>query len=112
MTDTEYQQYLKSPEWKAKALARLKIDDFRCAMCGCRGTAVNALEVHHMGYRNLKEENPYTDLVTLCHVCHKSVHHLMERTTSADGRRGWRDARIPTIHVYTLSGDNVEYQEE
>lgn len=103
----DYKEYLQSDDWKAIAQERMKIDGYRCCMCGCRGTMTNRLEIHHLTYRNLYHERPYEDLLTLCHVCHKSVHRMMERKTSPDGRRGWKDERIPDIHVYTFSGTDT-----
>ena len=103
----DYAEYLQSDHWKELAQERMKIDEYRCCMCGCRGTMTNKLEVHHLTYRNLYHERPYEDLLTLCSLCHKSVHKMMERKTSPDGRRGWKDERIPDIHVYTFSGTDT-----
>lgn len=102
-----YRKYLQSDKWKAISQKRYEIDGYRCAMCGCSGTTGNRLEVHHWSYRSLyaEQDRIYQDLVTLCHCCHKQIHKAMERTTSADGRKGWKDARIPQIHVFDLGGD-------
>lgn len=108
MDNTEYLRYLSSDRWRKKAGERLKIDHFRCCMCGTMGTAINDLEVHHVSYRNIYNEDPYTDLVSLCRICHKSIHKMMERVTSPDGRRGWKSERIPDIHVFNISGEELE----
>ena len=103
----QYLEYLKSAKWRELAEQRMKIDDYKCAMCGCRGTAKNPLEVHHISYKHLyhEESRIYEDLVTLCHVCHKATHTLMERKTNADGRKGWKDSpRIPKVHAFNISG--------
>lgn len=110
-----YQEYLKSDKWKAIAQERLKIDRFMCQGCGCCGTPTNPLEIHHLSYAHLyNEENRiYEDLVTLCRACHKQTHKIMERTTSASGRKGWKDnPRIPQVHVFTVSGTDRQFKEE
>ena len=103
----QYREYLKSDEWRKIAMQRMKIDDFTCQMCGCKGTANNPLEVHHLSYRHLYEEQGriFEDLVTLCHCCHKAIHRALERTTTPTGRKGWKDSpRIPQIHVFNING--------
>ena len=45
MDNYQYQQYLKSDEWKQKARQRAEIDDFKCCMCGATGTMNNPLEI-------------------------------------------------------------------
>ena len=108
MTDQEYQRYLRSNEWKQKAAERLKIDGMTCQCCGSRGTALNELQVHHLTYRNIGAEDVYKDLVTLCRSCHKGVHTMMNRKTSAEGRHGWKDQPgVPKIYVFTMSGEGI-----
>jgi 5-methylcytosine-specific restriction endonuclease McrA len=106
MTNEEYTEYLKSPQWKRIAHRRMEIDGFKCVACESLGTANNPLEVHHLSYRYLgnEESRIYEDLVTLCHVCHKTIHNTMNRTTSPSGRRGWKDnGCIPKLVVFDLS---------
>lgn len=113
MTDEEYNEYLKSDRWKKKAEERIKIDNYRCQGCGCCGTIENPLEVHHLSYTDLGNEDVYTQLVTCCHCCHKNLHKVMERITNSDGRRGWKDSpRVPQLHVYNVSGYKTEYVKE
>lgn len=113
--NSRYQEYLKSEKWQRIAYKRMQIDNFECQGCGCRGTSQNELEVHHLRYRDvLYHEDEcdyiYTQLVTLCRSCHKNLHHIMERVTSADGRRGWlSDSRVPDVHVFNLTGRDDEY---
>lgn len=105
MDNEKYRIYLKSQEWREKAYRRMQIDNFQCCGCGCRGTRQNPLECHHVSYRNIGNEDIYTDLLTVCHCCHKLLHKIMERQTDATGRHGWRDSPgVPKIHVYNLSG--------
>lgn len=113
MTNEEYREYLLSPKWKQKAEARMKIDGYRCQGCGSCGTVDNPLEVHHLSYIDLGKEDIYTQLVTVCHCCHKNIHNVMERQTNIDGRRGWLDSpRVPQLHVYNVSGYKKEFLEE
>lgn len=110
--DKEYLEYLKTDTWKRKANQRMQIDGYRCQGCKTCGSAENRLEVHHLSYERLGNENPYTDLVTVCHICHKNLHKIMERVTNKDGRRGWLDnPRIPQLHVYSLGGFDIEFTE-
>ncbi len=104
--DEKYRKYLQSDKWRTIARQRMEIDSYTCCMCGCQGTSANPLEVHHWSYRHLyaEENRIYEDLVTLCHCCHKQIHKAMERITSPSGRRGWKDARIPQIHCFNISG--------
>lgn len=105
--DTRYAEYLKSDRWREIAKKRLEIDNYECQMCGCKGTSINPLEVHHLSYAYIyhEDERVYQDLVTLCHCCHKQIHKAMERRTNEQGRRGWRDSsKIPQIHTFNIHG--------
>ena len=89
---SEYEIYIRSPEWKQKAAERLRIDNYRCVVCGAKGTRLNPLQVHHCSYKNLGHEDIGTDIVTLCQCCHKGHHRLLNRITDPEtGRRGWTD---------------------
>lgn len=111
---TKYEAYLKSDKWKAIAKERMEIDNHKCCACGSRGTTANPLEVHHLSYKYLYEEEKriYQDLVTLCHLCHKQTHAIMNRQTDPNGRHGWKDnSNIPAISVYTVAGETIEGKE-
>ena len=87
-----YRDYLGSQEWRERKRQRLSIDEYRCQMCGCQGTTLNPLDVHHLTYHNIRHEDVEKDLVTLCRSCHLGVHSMMNRTTNAaTGQRGWKD---------------------
>ena len=110
----KYLEYLRSAKWKEIARKRLEIDGFRCCMCGSEGTASNPLECHHLSYKWLyhEESRIFQDLLTLCHVCHKSTHRMMSRVTDPSGRRGWSDRNdIPHISVCSLDGTEFESYE-
>lgn len=66
MTDEEYREYLESPEWKKKAKMRLQIDGYTCVGCGCRGSVTAPLQVHHLSYENVPNEDIWWQTVTVC----------------------------------------------
>lgn len=110
----KYRNYLQSDKWKAIARKRMSIDKYKCVSCGSRGTMANPLEIHHLSYKYLYNEETriFQDLVTLCHVCHKSTHAVMNRVTDENGRKGWsNNTTIPQIHAFNLTGTEVEYVE-
>lgn len=111
MTKEEYAKYLMSDHWKEVARKRLEIDGYICQQCGSRGTETNKVGVHHLHYKTLGHENPYTDCVSVCASCHAGIHAMMARITDDHGGRLW-DMHTPRIHVYTLSGLDTEQIEE
>jgi len=70
VTKEEYYEYLKSPKWQEKRTKRLSLDNFTCQKCGERH---NNLQVHHITYENVGNEDIYRDLITLCRSCHEEV---------------------------------------
>ncbi len=92
-TREEYNAYLQSDQWKQKKAERLKLDGYRCRMCGKTQDETN-LETHHINYRTFGAESVETDLITLCPTCHAAVHRMMCRPTGVwpDGhvRHGWQ----------------------
>lgn len=88
MTNSEYTEYLRSEEWQKKREQRIQIDNSTCAFCGRK---VEHPVIHHLNYRNIGNEDPWTDLVCTCDDCHIMIHTGMCRITSPSGRRGWRD---------------------
>ena len=114
VNNEQYQAYLRSDKWKRIARERMRIDNNACVMCGSRGSTRNPLEIHHLSYRYIYHEETriYEDLCTLCHNCHGQVHALMERTTSPNGRQGWKDnPRIPKTTTYTITGTLIKTME-
>jgi 5-methylcytosine-specific restriction endonuclease McrA len=65
----DYEAYLRSPEWRARARQALCRAGYRCQVCGNRGP----LDVHHRTYRRVGREWP-EDLTVLCHRCHELFH--------------------------------------
>lgn len=72
----KYQAYIKSEEWKSLREVILKRDNYHCMCCGRTAEeSGTSLSIHHNNYDNLFDEaNHLDDLVTLCKVCHASVH--------------------------------------
>jgi 1-aminocyclopropane-1-carboxylate deaminase/D-cysteine desulfhydrase-like pyridoxal-dependent ACC family enzyme len=63
-----YNNYINSLEWQAKAAQRKALDLYTCQTCG----ATERLEVHHKHYRTLGNES-MDDLITLCRDCHEAI---------------------------------------
>jgi hypothetical protein len=61
-----YDEYIRSPEWKAKADAAKEKAGYRCQVCNGK----DRLEAHHRNYDHLGDERP-EDITVLCHACHE-----------------------------------------
>ena len=109
-TDKRYNDYMHSDTWRRKAEQRRLIDDCKCTMCGCTGTKYNPLQIHHLTYKHLGNEDVYTDLVTVCEQCHVAIHRLMNRKTNREGRRGWKDGEYTDTFTSVLQVNDDEYQ--
>ncbi len=79
MRSEYYNKYMASPEWEAKKAERMEIDGYRCVMCGRHISHCKTLQVHHITYARLGNENVLTDLCTLCGSCHKKIHNYYNR---------------------------------
>lgn len=73
-----YQRYMLSEEWNQKRKQRIWVDEGRCTMCGKSSDEV-PLQVHHLSYRRLGDENILTDLATVCPECHRKLHRFYNR---------------------------------
>ena len=60
---------MQTPDWQEKRLQRLRIDNFKCCRCG----TPHNIQVHHLSYENLGNEDVHNDLITLCDGCHESI---------------------------------------
>ena len=80
MSKLNYNLFLKSDYWKKVRKLVLIRDNNECQNIGYFGKCqynynVKDLEVHHLTYKNHKNElNHLDDLVTLCKWCHKYMH--------------------------------------
>ena len=67
-----YKEYIKSPQWKAKAKKLKEKYDNRCQLCDAKGNG-KTLHAHHRNYSTLGfEEN---DVIVLCKKCHADFHN-------------------------------------
>ena len=73
MRKSAYYAYLESAAWAHKKKLREKIDGGFCLDCGLISYRVR-FQTHHLTYKTLGDENPETDLVTLCPGCHHKRH--------------------------------------
>jgi 5-methylcytosine-specific restriction endonuclease McrA len=69
---TDYQDYIKTFEWKYKSLSQKVKVGMRCQLCNKEGTD-STLHTHHRTYDNLGNEREY-DLFVLCSDCHAKFH--------------------------------------
>lgn len=72
-----YQQYLRSPYWRAIRRRALIAASWVCQQCYRSQREDVILEVHHLTYDRLGCEVP-GDLKVLCGDCHKAAHGLAE----------------------------------
>ena len=79
-----YERYMQSAEWAAKRAARLEIDNHRCRTCGHTGEQW-PLQVHHVTYERLGNEDVENDLITLCASCHEAITNVI-RSRRYEGR--------------------------
>ena len=103
----DYYDYLMSVEWQKKRTERLRIDNFECQKCG----RPMDLQVHHLNYDRIGNENVYTDLITLCKYCHKKIEDQKSEykenqksayresiTTYSNYREDWKADRRLELH--------------
>lgn len=79
MQTQEYKEYIKSDMWKQKCKQRLEIAGHKCEMCGRLETQSKALQIHHISYKRLFDEDVGNDLICLCGGCHILIHRYYDR---------------------------------
>lgn len=67
-----YLAYLRSPEWRERAMDALDRAGHRCQVCNA-DRWFSPLEVHHRTYERVGREAP-GDLTVLCRDCHDLFH--------------------------------------
>ena len=77
-----YKNYMRSDAWAQKKQQRMQIDDYSCVMCGRSKDHCRTLQVHHISYRRLGNEDVLEDLCTLCGSCHRKIHNYYGRKRS------------------------------
>ena len=65
-----YDDYLKTPHWKAARQQALERAHHRCQVCN---SDEQPLQVHHRTYERRGQELPQ-DLIVLCSICHDLFH--------------------------------------
>ena len=78
MQTQQYKDYMKSDAWEIKKQERINIDK-GCVMCERPIEHIRKVNVHHVTYARLGNENVLTDLCTLCGSCHKKIHNYYNR---------------------------------
>ena len=72
-----YNEFLKTEEWKQIAQMVKERDGHKCVICG----STENLNAHHIGYDgDCLDEN---DIVTLCNRCHECLHDGIETMRDA-----------------------------
>lgn len=69
LSDMPYNQYLQTPEWRARTKEKKKSVENRCQLCN----SPNNLHTHHRTYDRRGEERD-DDLIVLCAECHELFH--------------------------------------
>ena len=64
-----YDQYLRTPEFKAVRSAVMNRADHKCERCG-----EPASEVHHVKYAKWGTIDDPENMIAICHQCHCSIH--------------------------------------
>lgn len=74
--DKKYKEYLLSEKWKQIKEIILKRDNFKCTQC----EAEDQLHIHHLTYQHIYNELEHLeDLTTLCEMCHKKQHKIIDK---------------------------------
>jgi len=71
----DYYIYIRSWQWRQTRLVAMAAAGNRCEKCGADYWLGNRLEVHHLHYRTLGNEQP-GDIIVLCGPCHKKEHKI------------------------------------
>lgn len=66
----EYEEYLRSPEWRDKRDIVMKRDNYVCQGC----LNARATDIHHKTYSHLYRELLF-QLISVCRKCHKILHN-------------------------------------
>ena len=66
-----YEDYLKSDEWKAKRKHIAELRKYTCEVCG--KVVLKGFHIHHKTYEHFKYELD-SELMFLCEDCHTNIH--------------------------------------
>jgi 5-methylcytosine-specific restriction endonuclease McrA len=78
----DYQEYLQTEGWKARATYCKARAGWRCQICNKSG-GERDLHAHHRTYERLGDEWP-DDLTCLCESCHERFHGVRAGRSSSD----------------------------
>lgn len=75
-TSKAYRDYMASPEWAwRRDRAFEACQPTKCYCCNRKAELRRPLDLHHLTYERFGHEPP-EDLVLICRICHKAVHHI------------------------------------
>ena len=93
-----YQNYLKSNHWQNVRRKKHESNKFfsldKCAVCDSE----KRLEVHHLTYKNLWNENNKT-LRIICHRCHEILSSLPKLNGNGGVRKKWLKLRKQVLEL-------------
>lgn len=79
MQTQQYKDYIRSAKWQEKCNQRLQIAEYKCEMCGRLEKNSKGLQIHHISYKNLGNEDVNNELICLCGRCHILIHKYYDR---------------------------------
>lgn len=101
-----YSTYLQSEHWRELRARAFQILGRICAHCG----NTKQLEAHHIRYRNPIQSCTVSDLVILCHACHKRQHGIIVETkvfpVQRRGDKWKRKMQRASVRVSALPGNS------
>ena len=71
----DYNEYLKSKEWKQIRDLYFIGKSKKCIVCGSK----KYINLHHKSYKRLGGINEIKDLITVCRSCHKKIHDIEKK---------------------------------
>lgn len=77
--NVDYKNYINSGSWKQKVAEKLKLANWKCQRCGASGIK---LDVHHLHYETLGNEDLDTDVIAVCRKCHLEMELEKEKVKS------------------------------
>lgn len=92
----QYEEYLRTNEWKQKKANRLAFDNWSCGFCHRSIKEGDRYETHHIKYNRLGHEQIETDIVSLCPKCHQDFHNSWKKTNY------WEETPITHWKEYSL----------
>lgn len=111
-----YSEYLKSDRWRELRAQRLRMDGYKCSICG----SAKNVQVHHVAYPEVYGSEGMDDLMSVCGPCHSRLHkgeEIASEIRCAESRAvygmrqgaftGWALKMLETGR-YTLATDSLD----